>query len=78
MYKQSKSVGHLVDVNDRRTRADHQIKFACPPTTYVSTDKGAWWRGVAAWNKLNPETQKSETVEIYKRRIEFIKPPKPA
>ena len=76
MYKQAKQIGTSIPEAARRTRADHKIKFDCPRTTYTSTEKGAWWRGVAAWNALGVDVQRVETISAFKRLVTGLKPPK--
>ena len=76
MFKQSNLIGISIPEAARRTRADHKVKFDCPRTTYMSTDKGAWWRGVCAWNALEVETQRVEGLSAFKRLVTNIKPPK--
>ena len=78
MYKQSKSKGMVIPVEERRTRGDHKVKFKKGrfPNRFCSTDKSPWHRGVIAWDKLPPEFQKIETKAEFKFKVKGIPPPK--
>ena len=74
MYKQSKTKGEVVPEHERRTRADHKVKFRLDINRFVSSDKSPWYRGVQAWDKLTPEVQKSVTSAAFKHAIKHLKP----
>ena len=74
MYKQSKHKGIVVPEHERRTRADHKIKFLHNVNRFTSTDKSPWHRGVQAWDKLTPETQKLKTSAAFKHAVKHLKP----
>ena len=78
MFKQSKVIGTLIPIENRRTRADHKVKFKKGrfPNHFASTDKSPWHRGVTAWDLLPAATQRLEKIEQFKFQVKKLEPPK--
>ena len=68
-FKVSKSKGMLKPPENRRTRADHKVKFKIKKFDYITMQKSPLWRGVWEWDGLNAATQLLEDKKKFSNLI---------
>ena len=60
--------GHARSNPRARTRGDRKLKFPERTANTAFYQKGPYYRGVTLWNQLDPDTQKLEKKDDFKRK----------